>query len=67
MKAVVVDCETIVDNKVTIVRAFRGDDALQQAETFVGTLPGVERGRYGIDACIPGEGHCDDCGCPPEE
>lgn len=67
MKAVVVDCETVVDNKHTIVKEFVGTDALEQAEAFVGTLAGVERGRYGIDACIPFEGHCADCGCPPED
>lgn len=52
MRALVTDEENVIGNKVTTVHVFDGPYADH------------ERGRYGIDACIPDDdAHCDGCDC----
>jgi hypothetical protein len=64
MKAIVTDEKGVLPGQqCKILREFNGPDAALQAAEYIGTLPEYETGRYGIDACIPGEGHCTDCGC----
>jgi len=45
------------------LQEFIGPNAYQDAVTFIGTLPGHERGRYWLDRCISGEGHIKGCDC----
>lgn len=47
-----------------VIKTFDGPEAVRQAAEYIGTLPDHASGRYGLDACAPGESHNAGCGCP---
>lgn len=59
MRAIVTDERTAKN-----LKTFDGPTAIDDAIEYVVTLPEYEKGRYGIDSCIPREdAHCDGCDC----
>ena len=71
MKAIVLDSDAKIPYQTPggtgyghrILREFLGPQAYEEAVAFIGTLPDHERGRYWLDRCITGEGHCQGCDC----
>lgn len=68
MKAIVVDTQGCkAGDRARVLAQFHGADSPAMAAAWIGTLPGHETGRYGLDACHPDDDvHVTDCGCARE-